>query len=116
MILFELQVTEYEELLKKRDTEIRLLNQQLEEIQDEVQKSRNVSQSHRSALDIFKQKYTTAMEKVQQLQVLIQRSEEEAELSQKQVRRSQIAEECVDEMSWILFAIECTGRRIQVLM
>ncbi|XP_053084004.1 putative leucine-rich repeat-containing protein DDB_G0290503 isoform X2 [Pangasianodon hypophthalmus] len=79
------KVTEYEEFLKKRDTEIRLLNQQLEEIQDEVQKSRNSSQSQRSALDIFKQKYTTAMEKVQQLQVQIQRAEEEAELSQKQV-------------------------------
>ncbi|MCJ8745865.1 hypothetical protein PDJAM_G00135330 [Pangasius djambal] len=79
------KVTEYEEFLKKRDVEIRLLNQQLEEIQDEAQKSRNSSQSHRSALDIFKQKYTTAMEKVQQVQVQIQRAEEEAELSQKQV-------------------------------
>lgn len=86
MILFELQVTEYEEILKKRDTEIRLLNQQLEKIQDQVQKSRNSSQCQRSALEIFKQKYTSAMEKVLQLQVQIQRTEEEAELSQKQVR------------------------------
>ncbi|XP_046690136.1 plectin-like isoform X1 [Silurus meridionalis] len=75
---------EYEEFLKKRDVEIRLLTQQLEEIQDEAQKSRNSSQSHRSALDIFKQKYTTAMEKVQQLQVQMQRAEEEAELFQIQ--------------------------------
>lgn len=71
--------------MKKQDSEIRLLKQQLEEIQDEVQKSRNSSQSQRSALDIFKQKYTSAMEKVQQLQVRVQRAEEEAELSQKQV-------------------------------
>lgn len=86
MAMFELlQVTEYEELLKKRETEIGLLKQQLKELQEEVQKSRNSSQSQRSALDIFKQKYTTAMEKVQQLQVRLQGAEEEAELSQKQV-------------------------------
>ncbi|XP_017309146.2 trichohyalin isoform X2 [Ictalurus punctatus] len=109
------KVTEYEELLKKRDTEIRLLNQQLEEIQDEVQKSRNVSQSHRSALDIFKQKYTTAMEKVQQLQVLIQRSEEEAELSQKQVVEAR-AEVCSvrAEMSSLESRYEQTARQAEL--
>ncbi|XP_053343504.1 myosin heavy chain, striated muscle-like isoform X2 [Clarias gariepinus] len=79
------KVTECEEFLKKRDAEIRVLNQQLKEIQDEVRKSRKSSQSHRSALEIFKQKYTTAMEKVHQLQVRVQRAEEEASLSQKQV-------------------------------
>ncbi|KAK3541578.1 hypothetical protein QTP86_032710, partial [Hemibagrus guttatus] len=79
------KVMESEEILKKRDMEIKLLNQRLEELEDEVQKSRNSSQSHRSALEIFKQKYTAAMEKVQQLQVQVQRAEEEAELSHKQM-------------------------------
>ncbi|XP_047664318.1 plectin-like [Tachysurus fulvidraco] len=91
-LLAQTKVTEYEEILKKRDTEIRLLNRQLEEIQDQVQKSRNSSQSQRSALEIFKQKYTSAMEKVLQLQVQIQRTEEEAELSQKQTLEAQAAE------------------------
>ncbi|XP_053467855.1 trichohyalin-like isoform X2 [Ictalurus furcatus] len=109
------KVTEYEEFLKKRDTEIRLLNQQLEEIQDEVQKSRNSSQSHRSALDIFKQKYTTAMEKVQQLQVLIQRAEEEAELSQKQVVEAR-AEVCSvrAEMSSLESRYEQTAKQAEL--
>ncbi|XP_058232560.1 plectin-like isoform X2 [Hemibagrus wyckioides] len=87
------KVMEYEEILKKRDAEIKLLSQRLEEVEDEVQKSRNSSQSHRSALEIFKQKYTTAMEKVQQLQVQVQRVEEEAELSHKQMLEAR-AEVC----------------------
>ncbi|KAK2814814.1 hypothetical protein Q7C36_023080 [Tachysurus vachellii] len=92
LLLAQKKVTEYEEILKKRHTEIRLLNQKLEEIQDQVQKSRNSSQSQRSALEIFKQKYTSAMEKVLQLQVQIQRTEEEAELSQKQMLEARAAE------------------------
>lgn len=77
---------EFEEILNQRDADVRLLHQRLQELQDEVQQSRNSTQSQRSALEIFKQKYTTAMEKVQQLQLQVQRAEEEAELSQKQVQ------------------------------
>ncbi|XP_062841342.1 uncharacterized protein LOC134300842 isoform X2 [Trichomycterus rosablanca] len=79
------QVTEYEELLQKCDREIKLLNQQLEESQDELKKSRTLAQNHQSAVDIFKKKYMAAMEKVQQLQVQIQRREEEAQISSKQL-------------------------------
>ncbi|XP_060755736.1 227 kDa spindle- and centromere-associated protein-like isoform X2 [Neoarius graeffei] len=109
------KVTECEEFLKKRDTEIKLLNQQLEEIQDEVQMSRNSSQSHRSALDIFKQKYTTAMEKVQQLQVRILRAEEEAELSQKRVAEAR-AEVCTlrVEMSSLKSRYEQKARQAEL--
>lgn len=64
---------------------MRLVKQQLEEVQEELRESRTTTQSHQSTAGIFKQKYIAAMDKVQQVQAQNQRLEEYMQLSQKQV-------------------------------
>ncbi|KAG7488586.1 hypothetical protein MATL_G00036010 [Megalops atlanticus] len=78
-----------EELAKKQCAEMLLLKQQIENTQMELRESNAAAKNHETSSDIFKQKYQTAMEKVQQLEGQIQSLEEEAQYSSKQVLEAQ---------------------------
>ncbi|XP_030623398.1 trichohyalin-like [Chanos chanos] len=89
------KMEEDKELLRKQTADMLVLQKQLE-------KSLVCAQSN---ADIFKQKYTTAMEKVQQLQGQIQSLEEDVQFSSKQVLE---AEEVVNGLRAQICGLEAS--------
>ncbi|XP_054607067.2 myosin-9 [Nothobranchius furzeri] len=84
-------VKAFEEELKKQTVEMDLLHQQLKRAKDQLKCARLKPLVQEEMAAIFKQKYTTAMEKVHMLQGYVEHLEVELQCSQKKQRELQSA-------------------------
>lgn len=76
----------FEKKLKKQDNEVDLLHQQLKRAKVRLKEASLKTEEQEATATIFKQKYTTALEKVHELQKHVELLEEELRYSHEKAR------------------------------